>query len=116
MEKASRDISASMASIKSAMGALGTVISVGAIIQFSKNVIDSMDALNDLSDATGASIENISALEDVARRTGTSFDTVGSALVKLNKTLGDAKPGSDAADAFKALGLDVEKLKALDPA
>jgi hypothetical protein len=85
------------------------------IVQFVPQVIDGLDALNDMSDATGASIENLSALEDVALRTGTSVETISSALIKMNKTLSDAKPGTDQAQVFKNLGLSVEELQKLDP-
>ena len=90
-----------------ALGALGVAF---------KNIVNGVDALNDLKDATGASIENISALEDVALRTGTSFDTVGAALIKFNGVLKDNKAGTATAEAFKAIGVSVEELKALDPA
>lgn len=91
-------------------------LSVGAGFALFKNIVDGIDSLNDLADATGASVENLSALEDVAARTGTSMDTVGSAVVKLNKTLADAKPGNDAAKALDAIGLSAKELKQLDPA
>jgi hypothetical protein len=90
-----------------ALGALGVAF---------KNIVNGVDALNDLKDATGASIENISALEDVALRTGTSFDAVGAALIKFNGVLKDNKSGTATAEAFKAIGVSVEELKALDPA
>lgn len=96
--------------------ALAASLSVAGITQFVRSTVDGIDKLNDLSDATGASIENLSALEDIAARTGTSMDTVGDAVVKLNKVLADAKPGSEAANALKALGLNAEALKRLDPA
>lgn len=79
-------------------------------------VLESVDAFNDLRDATGASVENISAIDRVARETGVGFDVVSSSLIKLNKALGDAKPGSDAEQAIQAIGLNVKELKALDPA
>jgi hypothetical protein len=82
---------------------------------FVPEVLRGLDALNDLSDATGASVENLSALEDIAVRTGTSMATVGDAIIKMNKALSDAKPGSDQAAAFDALGLSIKELKALDP-
>ncbi len=81
-----------------------------------KKIVDGVDALNDLKDATGASIENISALEDVALRTGASFDTVQTSLIKLNQALNTAKPGSSTEAAIKAIGLSVTDLKSLDPA
>ena len=91
-------------------------LSVAGLTNFAKSAIDGMDALNDLKDATGASIENISALEDVAARTGTKFDTVGAALVKFNGILNSADPDSGAAAALKAIGLEADRLKGIDPA
>lgn len=86
-------------------------LSVGAITAFGKAAIDSLDALNDIADATGSSVEKISGLADVARRTGGDIELVETALVKLNKSLSDSKPSP----YFKQLGLDVEALKQLDP-
>lgn len=102
------------ASIK--VGVLAATAVLGGFAVAFKGVVDGIDKLNDMKDATGASIENLSALEDVALRTGTSFDTVGAGLLKFNGILKDSKAGSDSAAAFKALGLSVQELKALDPA
>jgi hypothetical protein len=104
------------ASLQRLAGTLGAGLSVAWLTTLAKNTIDGIDALNDLSDATGASIENLSALEDVAVRTGTSMETVGDAVVKLNKLLNDAKPGSDQAAALTAIGLSAAELKRQDPA
>jgi hypothetical protein len=109
-------LKASAAGVGNLLGGLGVGISIAGIVSLTKSVIDGLDSLNDLKDATGASIENLSALEDTAARTGTSMDTVGAALVKLNQTLNAAKPGSAQADAIEAIGLSVENLKRLDPA
>lgn len=95
---------------------MGASIGAGAAASLFKGVNDGVDAFNDLNDATKASIENISALEDVGDRTGTSFETVGSALIRFNQALKDSKPGSEAEESFKRLGLSVENLKKLDPA
>ena len=81
-----------------------------------KDITDGLDALNDLRDATGASIGNLSALEDIAGRAGTSFETVSGALIKFNGALQGAKAGSEAAQVFERLGLSVEELRAQDPA
>jgi hypothetical protein len=94
------------------IGLLGIAISS---INFS-SVIDGIDRLNDIKDATGASIENISALEDVADRTGTSVDTVADALTKLNKNLTAATPGSAIEATLRGIGLSADELRALDPA
>jgi hypothetical protein len=104
------------AKLGNVLGSIGIGLSAGALAGLVKGINDGVDALNDLKDASGASIENISALEDVAARTGTSFDTVGAALIKFNAILKDAKPGSDAETALKALNLSVRELQQLDPA
>ncbi len=101
--------------VGAALGLIG-VAGIGGLVATVRAAVDGVDAFNDLSDATGSSIENISALDDIAQRTGTSFGTVESALIKFNTALKDAKPGSDAESAINALGLSVKELKDLDPA
>jgi hypothetical protein len=106
-----------IARVGSALGAtLGGAFAVGGLTAFVRSTIAGLDALNDFADATGTSIELASALEDVAVRTGTSFDTVQTSVLRLNKVLSDAKPGSDAAETLKLIGLNAEELKRLDPA
>lgn len=109
-------IQTSAASVAGALASIGVGISVGGFVAMTKQIVDGLDAMNDLRDATGASIENISALEDVALRTGASFETVSTSLIKLNQGLNTAKPGSDTEAAINAIGLSVKDLKALDPA
>ncbi len=113
---AMRTTAASTVASLGSLGKVSSLISIAGLTSMVKSSIDALDSLNDLADATGASVENISALEDVALRTGVSFDTVGAALTKFNGLLNAAKPGSQQAEAFAALGLSVEKLKAQDPA
>lgn len=105
--------------VMSVTGALGGLSAAGALaglVAMVRQSANAIDAFNDLADATGASIENISALESVALRTGTSFETVSSTLVKFNGVLKDAKPGSEAEQALRALGLEAEALRRQDPA
>ena len=109
-------MSGALGAVKTSIIGLGSAFTVGFLVDFVKRSIDSVDALNDIRDATGASIENISALEDIAARTGTTMDTVTTALVKFNGVLKDAKPDSQQAKAFEALNLDIAELKRLDPA
>lgn len=109
-------MSSALDAVKGTVIGMAGAFSAGFAVNFIKSAIDSIDALNDLKDATGASVENLSALEDIAARTGTKFESVGAAMVKFNGALKDAKPGSDAARALEALGLSVQELKDLDPA
>lgn len=115
--KMSRAFSTAGAGIKGALvGALGA-LSVGALTGAFTAIVRGIDNLNDLSDATGASVENLSALEDVAARTGTRMETVGSALTKFNAQIKESlTPGSEAARVFELIGLNAKELADIDPA
>lgn len=115
-ERQADRISTAFAGARSAAAGLGAAFTVGAFATWIRSTVDGIDKLNDLADATGATVENLSALEDVAARTGTGIDTAGDAVLKLNKALNTASdPKSDAAKALDAIGLSVEELKRLDP-
>jgi len=101
-----------------AMLGFGTVAgaAAAALAAFSVSV-KAIDSFNDLADATGASVENISALDRVARETGGNFDTVSTSLIKFNAALKNTDgDNSGAAAALKAIGLSAKELKAIDPA
>lgn len=105
----------------------GTLKTVGATVAavfagasfdaFYQSTVGVLDSLNDLSDATGSTIENISAVKDVADRTGTSMETWQSSIIRLNAVLlkgGDENKGVGA--VLKAIGLSAEELRQIDPA
>lgn len=100
----------------------GTAIGVGltaataALAVWIKGSVDAIDQFNDLKDITGSSIENISALDAIARQTGGTFDQVSATLTKFNGILKDADPTKGPGAVLKALNLDIEELKRLDPA
>lgn len=100
----------------------GTAIGVGlsaataALAVWIKGSVDAIDQFNDLKDVTGSSIENISALDSIARQTGGTFEQVSSTLTKFNGVLKDADPTKGPGAVLKALNLDIEELKKLDPA
>lgn len=102
--------------VRSALGIAIGGITAGAFASMARGLLDSVDALNDVSDATGASIESISALEDIALRTGTTLGTVETALVKLNAVLNEAKPDSATELTLKGIGLSAAELRKMDPA
>jgi lambda family phage tail tape measure protein len=119
-EKAAADIQARWDGLASgigmAAGAVGSAVISGALLQQLRGIVDGIDALNDVSDATGSSVEKISALEDVALRTGASLETVESAMLKLNQALKGAKEGDDTDRALKQIGLSAKELRDIDPA
>ncbi len=95
---------------------LAGALSVGGLVAFVRSTVNAIDAMNDLADATGASIEEISKLDQVARRNGASLDQVGSMLVKFNAQLKEADGKNGASIALQAIGLEAAKLRQLDPA
>lgn len=127
MDKAERIAAKTAAGIEARWGKLSSLASgIGAglvagfsgaaLATFTRQTVDAVDALNDVKDATGASIENLSALEDVARRNGGTLDDVASILVKFNGQLKEADGKNGASQALKAIGLDAAALKREDPA
>jgi Lambda phage tail tape-measure protein (Tape_meas_lam_C) len=123
VEKNASQMERSFSGIRTAGSAVGgallaaiPVALVSALVATTRSTLDAVDGFNDLRDATGAGVGNISALDDIARRAGVSFDVAADTLVKFNKQLNDAKPGDDTSRILKSLNLDIEQLRRLDPA
>lgn len=99
------------------LAGLGVGISVVGITAFAKSAIDSAAALDDLSEKTGASVEELSKLEQVANIGGHSFDAIGDSLVRLSKAINSTDEESKGAGkALAALGLSAQELRGLDTA
>lgn len=85
---------------------------------FTKLVTDTIHwaaALDDLAEKTGASVESLGGLAKVASISGTSIETVEMGLIRLSKALAGAdEEAKGAGRALSALGLDPEKLRAMD--
>ena len=111
------DLGKQAALIAGGAGVLG--IALAGLSRFSgtfSDIAKGLDKLNDIKDATGASIENISALENVAKRTGSTIEVVESALIKFNAALKNSSPDSEIEKALAGIGLKASELKAIDPA
>ncbi|WP_310567387.1 hypothetical protein [Hydrogenophaga sp.] len=98
-----------------ALSALAVPVSSVALVNISKASLSAIDSLKDLSEAVGSSVEKISAIDGLNREVGGSFDTLSAALVKFNGILKDADPDKGAGAVLKALNLEIEELKRLDP-
>lgn len=109
-------IGTAVAGVRTALAGLGALTAAAFLSRVIEQTRAVIDQFNDLSDATGSSIENISALDRIARETGGTFEQVSSILVKFNQVLKDAEPDKGAGAVLKALNLDLEQLKRLDPA
>lgn len=115
-EQAAGRINSAFRTTGAVIGGALAGIGIASVVQGFRSVVDQLGALNDAADATGASIENLSALEDIGRRTGTAFEDVNSILIKFNNVLKEVDGKNGASMALKAIGLDAEALKRIDPA
>ena len=96
---------------------LGAALTAGAFTQTIANTIKFAAALDDMAEATGASVENLSALAGVAKIGGHDLGMVESSLQKLAKALhGTGEESKGAASALEALGLSAEDLRGKDTA
>ena len=72
-----------------------------------KQSINAMDQMDEMSQSLGLSVEQISRLGNVAKVEGFNLEEFGATMSKLTKTIADARSGAEGAgDVFKALGLD----------
>ncbi|MFZ4498753.1 MAG: hypothetical protein ACOYMX_03500, partial [Burkholderiales bacterium] len=117
LDAASAIATRGLTSLAGGFRVLSGVAVTGGVAAGLTGIVRGLDALNDAADATGASLDKLAGLERLARINGGNLDQVTSAIVKLNQQL-NGSDGSDskAAIALKALGLEVDKLKKLDPA
>lgn len=89
--------------LREAFIGLGSAVTLGALIAGIKGSIDTLDALGDASQATGASIENLSKTQKVAATYGHDFASVQAAVSRAVQGMID--PASSGAHALQALGI-----------
>jgi hypothetical protein len=114
-EKTAARMTSAFNGVRGILGGLGAAIGVRELTQAFNAIVDGIDQLGDMATSVGSTVENLSALEDIIIRSGESFDVAQQALVKLNKELGEAKPGSEQEKIIKGIGLSIKELRDLDP-
>jgi len=99
------------------VGLVGGFLSVRKAIRGFREALDMGGILSDMSARTGAAVADLAVLREAFKQGGLSADQVGPAFARMQRALSglneDSKP---TADAFKALGLDIKKVRALNPA
>ena len=90
-----------------AIGGILAGLSIGTeLVSATQDIIASAAALNDLSDATGSSVESLSRLSNQAQIAGADFGELEAVMLKLSVALSGAdEEGSKAGKAFKLLGV-----------
>ena len=90
-----------VAAISTAAVAAATALAVSV-----KKAIDQADKLNEMSQAVGLTVEQLSSLEYTAKLSGLSIDDLSTSFRKFNKIIYDGATGSkEAAGSFKSLGI-----------
>lgn len=106
---AMRGLTGAAAGLSGALGSLAPLLSVAGLAGMVKGSIAAGDAIYDLSQRTGVSVEALARFKKAAATSGTDLEGVSKGLVKLSKAMLDAATGGKASAAsFQALGIDVK--------
>jgi hypothetical protein len=96
-------------SVKDAFAALGITLGVGAFVKLELDTLRATAALDDMAEATGASVEKLSAIQNVAKVGGQDFEGLTGQLGRMTKNLKENKEeGTKAAFALNTLGLSAK--------
>ncbi len=107
---ASSAIASSANLVKGALGAIGASLSIGMVLDEFKKGVGILASLDDAAEMVGSSVENVSRLMGVAAESGKSLDDVVGITAKLQSAMiGAEQDTGRAAEAFKALGLNLSE-------
>lgn len=92
---------------------LAGAFSIAAVTAFTRNLIQTVSHIEDLSKKVGVSTETLQELEYSAKLTGSSIDAVATSLRALAKARLESlqDPNSKAGQVFAAMGISNEELK-----
>ncbi len=94
-------------SVNGVLANLGAAVSVAGLTAMVKSAIDTGDALDDMSQRVGVSVETLSVWKPVAEQSGVSGESFERGLRKLSTTMLEAATGSeDAARGLEAVGVE----------
>ena len=97
--------------VGAAFSAAGAIAAAGI-----KRAIDAADAIDNMSQRTGISVEALSRLEVAAKLSDTSIESLQKAIVKLSQAQLEAQKGTaDQVALFEAFGLGIEDLNSMSP-
>jgi hypothetical protein len=102
-----RRMSAASGGLGGALGALTPLLSAAGLGAMAMNAINTGDAMLEMSQRTGVSVEMLSKFGQAARMSGTSLEAVGTGLARLARSM-SAAAGSGFGDRTKE---DMDKAK-----
>lgn len=108
------DMKKSVDAVKSGLAALGVVAGAGALVNIYHDTLKATAALDDMAEATGATVETLSAIQRVARVGGQDFDGLTGQIGKMVKGLKQGgEEGTKAGAAFEYLGIKTKDAKGI---
>ena len=119
-QNTARKIDAQFGIVKNALATFGVGLasfaSFDALAKKIDGVISSAAGLQQLSERTGATVENLSALASVAKLSGTDTDLLAVGMQKLSRAMVDAQQGgAKTSAAFSAIGISTKDLASKRP-
>lgn len=102
-----RGMTSGASGLAGAMGSLTPLLSAGGLLGMAKASLDAGDAIHDMAQRTGMSVEALAKFKKAAAVSGTDLENVAKASMKLSKGLYDAATTGKgpAADALQELGI-----------
>jgi hypothetical protein len=101
--------------LKGLLPAIGLGAAVVGFTSLVKGALQSADALGKVSAKTGATVEDISALGVAGRLADVSVEQLQGGIVRLSRSIGELKSGSQTAvQAFAQIGLAAKDFENLD--
>lgn len=120
VEGATQSLTSKLGPLSGALGTLAPIATIGGLAAMAGRTIELGDALNDMSQRTGVSVESLAKFRKAAATSGIELDNVAKNLVKLSKGLYEtAQTGKGpASEALRTLGISATdaagKLKTAD--
>ncbi|MBK8113489.1 MAG: hypothetical protein IPK44_02590 [Candidatus Accumulibacter sp.] len=88
-------------------GFAGAAVVTG-LVAMAKTAVDAADALNEMSERTGISVDNLGRLQYAAKLSGVESDVLAKSLQKLSVEIASAAGGSvESAAKFRRFGISV---------
>lgn len=116
LERKGEDTSKSVGLMATAFSKFAAVLSVGAIANFAKTLVDMGGRLNDQAAAINVNVEAIQELNYAFSQSGAKVEDVSNAFVKLNQSIEMAKDGNaKTIESFHKLGVSFKQVASLSP-
>lgn len=109
--KSTTDWGAATASFTGILGAFGVQLSIGAVVNFTKEIMSAAEELDKLHAKTGINVETLQRFQAAGDVAGNSLEQITGAAIKLTENLAGGKASTY--EALDRLGIKAEEFQAL---